>query len=110
MRKFYVILAAIALIAGGLLLTGCSSRDTDLVGQWQWDLDASFVTTFNEDGSGNHAVDWGFGTTFTWTTSGSNLTWNYPGHSRMQTPYSITDGVLLLTMDDGTVFRYIRIP
>jgi len=109
MKKFYVLLAAIVLIAGGLLLTGCSSSDAELVGRWQWDFDPNFITTFNQDGTGSHAIDWGVGDTFTWSTSGSNIVWNYPGYQRLLTPFSITDGALYITMDE-TVLRYIRIP
>ena len=110
MRKFLVLLVLIAMSAGMLLLTGCDSRDSDLVGTWQWDDNPAFVSVFNEDGTGSHALDWGFGTTFRWSTPGNRIVWNYPDHPNVYTNYSISGDVLNITMDDGTVLRYIRIP
>ncbi|MCL2361492.1 MAG: DUF5640 domain-containing protein [Defluviitaleaceae bacterium] len=110
MKKFVVLFAVIALIAGGLMLSGCSSRDDDLVGVWQLQEDATFVTTFNDDGRGEHTVDWGFGMSFRWSTSRGNLYWNYTGHSRMYTAYSVSGDVLTITMDEGFVMRFNRVP
>jgi len=111
MKKFLVLLAAVALIAGGLLmLSGCSSSDSDLVGVWEWEGDSSFVTTFNSDGSGSHAIDWtGYGTRFNWSTSRNNIYWEYPGFPRVYTPYNISGDVLTFSLDDGSSFRYIRV-
>ena len=110
MRKYVVILAAIALIAGGLMLSGCTSRDSDLVGTWEWELDPSFTTTFNSDGSGTHSADWtGYGTRFDWSTPSNNIEWRYPNHPRMRTPYSISGDVLTYTFADGISVRYIRV-
>ena len=108
MRKILMILAAITLLAGALMFTGCSSRDEELVGTWVWELDSNFVTTFNDDGTGTHAITWGFGTTFDWSTSGRNIVWEYPGHDSLRTEYSISGDVLTITDADGTVFIYIR--
>lgn len=110
MRKYLVFVAAIAMVAGVMLLTGCNRRDPDLVGTWAWELDASFTTTFNDNGTGTHSVDWtGYGTRFDWRTSSSNIYWDYPGHDRVYTPYSISGDVLTFTMGDGTRFRYNRV-
>jgi len=111
MKKYLAVLAAVALIAGGLLvMSGCSSRDAELVGTWEWELDSSIATTFNTDGSGRHSMDWaGYGETFTWSTSGNNKTWNYPGHPRMRSTYSISGDVLTMTFDDGSL-RFNRVP
>ena len=109
MRKTARLLLTVAVIASLLLTTGCGdSRDDELVGRWVFELDSSWVTTFNADGTGVHALDWGYGTTFRWSTGGGNLTWNYPNHPDVYTPYRISGNALYLTMDDGTVFRYIR--
>jgi len=110
MKKCLVLFAAVALIAGGLMLVGCSSRDSDLVGTWVFEDNATWVTTFNEDGTGTHAISWGYGTSFRWTTPGNDIMWNYSGHANMRSPYTINGDVLSITMDDGTVFRYIRQP
>jgi len=111
MRKYLMVLAAVALIAGGLLvMSGCSSRDSDLVGVWAWDGDSSITTTFNADGTGTHSMNWtGFGTSFNWSTSGNNIIWNYPNQPRMRTEYNVSNDVWSFTMGDGTVFRYNRV-
>jgi len=108
MRQCLLFLAAATLIAGILMLSGCASRDNELVGIWSWDGDPSYVTTFYEDGTGTQAVDWGFGYTFNWSTSGSTLIWNYPSHSRLRSPYNISGNVLTITLDDGSLLRLIR--
>jgi len=108
MRKLLILFSTVALFAGLMFMTGCTQRDSDLVGSWTFEEDAQWVTTFNQDGSGSHTLDWGFGTTFTWSTSGNNIYWNYPGHERMYTGYSISGDVLTITMADGTRYRYIR--
>jgi len=110
MKKFLVLLGVISIFSAMVLLTGCDSRDAALVGTWVFEDDSSWVTTFNEDGTGTHALDWGFGTSFRWSTGGSNINWNYSGHPSMRTPYTISGGVLSITMADGTVFRYIAAP
>jgi len=108
MRKLVILFSTVALFAGLMLMTACTQRDSDLVGSWTFEEDSQWVTTFNADGAGAHALDWGFGTTFTWSTSSSNIYWNYPGHERMYTAYSISGDVLTITMADGTRYRYIR--
>jgi len=110
MKKFVKIFAAMLVLAGMLALGGCSSRDSDLVGTWVSNDNPSFITTFNEDGTGTHAISWGYGTTFNWSTSGSNLVWNYSGHPRMRTGYSISGNVLTFELDGGITMRYTRNP
>jgi len=108
MRKILMILAAITLLAGALMMTGCSSRDNDLVGTWVWDLDSNFVTTFNDDGTGTHAIDWGWGTTFEWSTRSNRLYWDYPGHDAVYTEYSVSGDTLTITDASGIDMIYIR--
>ena len=113
MKKFSALLLAILMISALFLVTGCGgSRDENLVGRWVWEDAPDFVTTFNEDGTGSHAIDWGFGTTFEWTTPGNNIRWNYPNHPRMDTPYNIQGDVLTITLEDegggAVTVRYIR--
>jgi len=105
MKKCFALLAAIVIV---LMLSGCSSRDYALVGIWSWDGDPRYVTTFYEDGTGTQAIDWGFGYTFSWSTSGSTLIWNYPGHSRLRSPYNISGDMLTIILDDGSLLRFIR--
>jgi hypothetical protein len=89
------------------VLVGC--RDDELVGRWVWEEDSSFVTTFNDDGTGTHTISWGFGTSFNWGTPDSGrINWDYPDYAIMYTPYSISGDVLTISMDDGTEYRYIR--
>jgi len=109
-QKYLVFLAAIAIIAGLLALSGCARINPDLVGEWVYEADPSWKTTFNEDGTGTHTQSWGFGTTFTWLSSSRNLYWNYPGHQAMYTPYSISGNVLTITISNGSTFRYIKNP
>ena len=109
MKKTARLLLTVAMVAALLLMAGCGdNRDDELVGRWVFADDSSWVTTFNADGTGEHALDWGFGTTFRWSTSRGDLTWNYPNHPNVYTPYRISGNTLYLTMADGTVYRYIR--
>ena len=64
MKKFIKLLAVGMILAGAFMLSGCSSRDDALVGTWVWEDDSSWVTTFNADGTGTHAISWGYGTSF----------------------------------------------
>ena len=100
--------ALLAVLVMFVMLAGCASRDEELVGIWVFEADSSWVTTFNADGTGTHALDWGYGTSFRWTTPSNNIRWNYPNHPNMDTPYRISGNALYITMADGTVFRYIR--
>jgi len=109
MRKFLVLIAAVMLIGGALLLTGCGGRDSDLVGTWSFNDVPEITVTFNEDGSGRWSHDMGFGTRFTWRTSGSNLDWTYDGSSdRMRTTYTVSDTTFTWS-DSGITFRYTRV-
>lgn len=112
MRKLVILCVVIAMVGGAFLLTGCDSHDDDLVGVWTLEGIPGLESTFNADGTGHHVEDWGFGLTFEWSTSGTRLNWNYPGHARMITPYSISGDVLTLTLDDGEggemLFRLYR--
>ena len=83
-------------------------QDAALIGTWVWDANPAYVTTFNENGTGNHTITWGFGTNFTWTTSGPNLIHDYPGHGRLGMWYEMRGNALYFTMPDGTVYRYTR--
>ena len=108
-KKLVTGLFVMAALAVVMLMTACGdNRDEALVGRWVWADNPAFVTTFNEDGTGTHAISWGWGTTFTWTTPGNDINWNYPGHPNMRTPYRISGNTLYLTMGDGTVYRYLR--
>ena len=107
-RKLSVGLLALVMLLSMFMITGCGGRDDDLVGRWVYEGNPDWVTTFNDDGTGTHALDWGFGTSFRWTTSRNNINWNYSGHPRMYTSYEISGNDLYITMGDGTVFRYVR--
>ena len=107
LKKFVTAFLAIVLISTMFLMVGCG-RDEELVGRWAFEDDPAWVTTFEEDGTGSHTISWGFGTTFQWRTPGSSIRWSYPGHPDMDSPYRISGNALYITMDDGTVFRYIR--
>ena len=103
----FVVLLMIGLVACG---GGGSDEDHEIVGRWVFEGDPSWVTTFNADGTGTHAIDWGFGTSFEWSIRGGGgiLRWNYSGHPSMDTSISLSGDVLDITMADGTVFRYLR--
>lgn len=105
--KLKVLLVAVVAVML-LLMAGCTSRDDALVGQWVFPDDPAWVTVFNADGTGTHAISWGYGTTFEWSTPGNNIRWYYPGWPNMYTPYRIQGNALYITMADGTTFRYIR--
>ena len=106
MKKLFILLLSVALMLG---LVACGNNlDEELVGRWVYEDDSDWVTTFNEDGSGRHSISWGFGDTFEWSTRRDGLYWNYPGYEEMYTQYRISGNALYLTMEDGTVFRYIR--
>ena len=108
LKKFTIGLLLIATMAM-LLMVGCGdSRNEALVGRWVWEDDTSWITTFNADGTGTHAVSWGYGTTFQWTTPSNNIRWNYPNHPNMDTPYRISGDALYITTGDGMTFRYVR--
>ena len=106
MKKLAAVFLAVIMMA--VMLAGCASRDEALVGRWVFELDPSWVTTFNADGSGTHAISWSYGTSFQWTTPGNNIRWNYPNHPRMDTPYRISGNALYITLGDGIVWRYVR--
>ena len=107
-KKLVVLFLAVICMVAVLLAVGCANQDEDLVGRWVFEDDATWVTTFNEDGTGTHSQSWGFGTSFEWTTPGNNIRWSYPGHQDMETPYNVSNDALYITMEDGTVFRYVR--
>ena len=107
-KKIVKSLMTLVTLSFMVFLVACGGRNDELVGRWVFEADPSWVTTFNEDGSGTHAISWGYGTTFQWTTPNNNIRWNYPGHSNMDTPFRIDGNGLYITMADGTVFRYIR--
>jgi len=106
-RKFATGLLAITAIVVMMLMVGCGN-DEALVGRWVFADDPSYVTTFNADGTGTHAISWGYGTSFRWSTPGNNIMWNYSGHPNMRTGYSISGDVLTITGDGEVSYRYIR--
>jgi len=108
MKKAVTFLLLAMTLTAVLLMAGCSSRDENLVGTWVFDQDSSWVTTFNADGTGTHAISWGYGTSFQWTTPGNDIRWNYSGHRNMDTPYRISGDALYITSADGSTFRYLR--
>jgi len=113
MRKFVSLLAI--LLVSLVVLVGCSGgNDEDLVGRWAWDGGASFVYTFNADGTGSRGFP-GVTETFSWSTSGSQLRIN-----RDETPrgeirnerwdYTIDGNRLTIEsrQERGTTYTYIR--
>jgi len=108
MKKYLMALAAAIAFCAVLMLSGCGSRDEDLMGTWVFETNPAWVTTFEENGNGRHAISWGYGTTFTWTTSRGRIIWNYSGHPRMQTEYTINGDVLSITLEGSPVLRMIR--
>jgi len=112
-KRIAALFLAIALMGAALtMVAGCTSRDADLVGTWVSADDPSWVTVFNEDGTGTHAQSWGFGTSFEWSTSGDSIRWDYPDFPRIDSPYRISGDALYITLEDEgggtTTFRYIR--
>jgi len=110
MKKFIKLLAVGMILAGAFMLSGCTSRDEGLVGVWYWSENPAYVTTFNADGTGTHARDWGFGygTTFNWSTPGNDIIWNYPNHPNLRTPYTLSGDTLHMTLVGGTVTYHRR--
>ena len=106
-RKLLTGLLAITAIVVMMLMVGCGN-DEALVGRWVFADDPSYVTTFNADGTGTHAISWGQGTSFRWSTPGNNIMWDFPGYANSRSPYSISGDVLYITVQDGVVYRYIR--
>ena len=107
MKKLFVLLL-VAVLAVGSVACGGSDSDHEIVGRWVFEDDPSWVTTFNADGSGTHAISWNFGDTFNWSIRGSNIRWDYPGHPNMDTPFRISGDALYITTGDGVTFRYLR--
>ena len=113
MKKMKWFLLALIAAAGLIVLTGCGgvgSTNSDLAGRWVSADAPGFVTTFNADGTGSHAISWGYGTTFNWGTRGSNINWDYPGHNIMATPFRLSNNNnhLHITTAEGFEFLYIR--
>lgn len=109
-RKLATGLPAFTMIIVMLLMVGCrAGRDNELVGRWVWEDNPDYVTTFEADGTGTHAISWGFGTTFQWTTLRNNIRWNYPGYPNMYTPFRISGDALYITVYSPRItYRYIR--
>jgi len=107
-----IIFAVVMMFAVVAMVAGCTSRDEALVGTWVSEDDPTWVTTFNEDGTGTHTQSWGFGTSFEWSTPGNNIRWDYPGTENMDSPYSISGDALYITIEVGDgetiTYRYIR--
>jgi len=108
MKKYIVVFVTAAMLAAGLLLSGCSMRDSELVGTWVREDNPAWVTTFEANGDGSHTISWGYGTEFTWTTSRNRILWNYRGHSRMYSYYEVSGNQLSITDASGTPTRLVR--
>ncbi|MCL2364562.1 MAG: DUF5640 domain-containing protein [Defluviitaleaceae bacterium] len=109
MKKYLMALAATIAFCAVLLLSGCASRDEDLVGTWIWQDNPAYITTFEANGNGTNAITWGHGTEFTWTTRGNNIYKRFYGsRDRYYFEYSV-NGDILNFYDEGVlVFRYVR--
>ena len=107
MKKFFVFIAAIMLMGGVLLLTGCG-RDGNLVGTWVFDEDPAYSVTFERNGDGSQTSSSGYSRTFRWTTSGSELVWRYPTYAPLHTEYTVVGDVFTWTDTEGNLRRYTR--
>jgi len=109
MKKYLMAFVAAAAFCAVLLLSGCASRDADLVGSWVWQDNPSFVTTFEESGDGNHTISWGQGTQFTWTTRGGNVYKRFDGsRDRYYLEYSVSGDNLTFYHNGQVLYRYVR--
>ena len=110
MKKYVVFFAAVLMLAGVMMLTGCGSQDENLVGTWVWNDNPASITTLNADGTGTHTTDWGYGLTFRWSTRGNDIHWNYPGHPNMRTGYTVSGDSKTWIMDGGLRVNFTRVP
>jgi len=116
MKRFLAfVVLAVALV---VVLAACNSRDSDLVGTWDWQANDSFYT-FNSDGSGT-ALGGMF--SINWSTSGNVLSiCDTPAACGNRCPapaewtYSVNGNRLTLTARNlqtgvaiGDTFQYTR--
>ena len=84
-----------------------SAEDRALVGRWVFEQNPQFVTTFNANGTGTHAISWGYGETFRWTVMEDRIRLNHPGYGPMDIMFRLEGDVLYLT-DETQTYRYLR--
>ena len=78
-KTLTLIVAAMILVAGLFILTGCNNNNNNssknpIVGKWQSKDYSSYVYTFNEDGTGDYS-----GMKFTYKTEGDKISITYDG-------------------------------
>jgi len=111
MKKYVMALAAAVAFCAVLLLSGCASRDADLVGTWIWTDNPAFVTVFEENGNGTNSIAWNseIGTEFTWTTRGDNIYKRFYGsRDRFYFEYSVSGDTLHFYDEGVLIYRYVR--
>ena len=114
MKKIATFLMLILLLATVAMITGCGGGEQDeaLVGTWAWDLEASYIYVFNEDGTGERGFP-GHMTAFTWNTNGSRLNFTFPGSSEnyaRRWTYTISGNILTLdSQQTDEIYSYIRV-
>ena len=116
MKKFFIAICVVALLAGALTLTACGgSQDEALVGVWEWDMGPAFTYTFRADGTGSRGVPGIEYETFRWSTSGDRLNVNRDqsasGEIRNERwTYTISGNRLTIDsrQEAGLTFTYIR--
>ena len=104
-KTLTLILAAVILVAGLFILTGCnnSSSKNPIVGQWQYKDYSSYVYTFNEDGTGEYA-----GKKFTYKTEGDKISITYDGSTAaFESTFEIKDNQLNIkdSLGNDTVYN-----
>ena len=90
-----------------LIARGASIRDRDLVGRWVFEGNPNFVTTFNADGTGTHAISWGYGESFQWRVSRDSIIFRHEEQD-IRFNFRIDDGALYITDLYHQTFRYLR--
>jgi len=99
-----LMLGFVTMLLAVVVLTGCNS-DHDIVGTWTWDLESSWVYTFDADGTGTLNAG-----AMSWDISGDVLTITMDGIP-MRWVYSIAGDTLTLRAidtDDELEFIYFR--
>ena len=87
--------------------TPADELNSALFGTWDWDVDASFTYTFNEDGTGTRGIP-GNMENFTWHTSGTHLYMDTPMLLESWS-FEIVGGVLTIDSNQvpGMTWSYI---
>lgn len=104
-KTITLILAAVILVAGLFILTGCNNNSSKnpIVGKWQYKDYSSYVYTFNEDGTGEYA-----GKKFTYKTEGNNISITYEGTTAaFNSTFEIKDNQLIIkdSLGNDTVYN-----